>query len=215
MPTGPWQRPKFDQRDYHPHQPAEEHLDASWRERRASRERFTNGAEGDGAIQTVRYVRAAGNGQHIVEFPGDKSRQIRLPSAQGADAFNPGQRVMVGTTRQGMSILGNPPGAEKGLSESPIVVLGGSVDVLGIISASPSSIPAGGTTTVTITGYGFQSDDVWTAVIYNTSTLVWDTDPDVTVGTMSYTSATEVDLDLTPDAGFDITRKITLQAVRA
>ena len=59
------------------------------------------------------------------------------------------------------------------------------------MEADPNTLPAGSVaTSVTFTGYGLNEDplDTYRAVVYNETTKVWDDDPLITLGEVTWVS---------------------------
>ena len=216
MATGSWQGSRFDFRDYNPHRRPERDAAAEvFRQRRADRERRTAGAIGTGEIQSWRYRKPLGKGEHLVEHPTDPSRTLRVASAQGAEAFNPGQRVLMGVTMSGASILGNPPGGDKGAANTPVSRATGSIDIFGITSASPSLVPQGQTAATTFKGFGFLSGDVLTAVVYNADSGLWETDTDITIANFTFVDSETATADITAASSLPVGYLISYRLERA
>lgn len=218
MPVGPTHKRQYDARDLDPHSRPEDLIYPLYRDRVARRAGFLLGALGDGAIQSYRYVRPLGRGEHLVEHPTDPTTTLRLPSAQGLETYTAGQRVLVAVTQSGPSIIGNPSGGERGLANRDFTTRSAELDALGINAANPDELqPGDSAVAVELSGFGFKQSplDLLTPVKYNESTLQWETDPLITLGASTWNSATQLTVPFSVASSTPTGYLISVQIERA
>lgn len=217
MANADWLRPAVDDRDTNPQTGRPENMaTALARARNAEMERFAAGADVSG-IFNARYVGPDGEDRHLVESLKDPGTTISIPSNGGVQGFAPGQGVLVGHGRAGWTIIGNPLSGEMSKQSSATVSQSGTVDLFGIDSASPNFLqPGDSAVDVTLSGFGFNESpvDVFTPVIWNSTTLQWDLDSDVTLGSVTWVSANEVSIPVTVASSASPNRFINLRMER-
>lgn len=156
-------------------------------------------AESD--VQPRIYLRPVGrSGFHVVRRECNEEEVI----VSGSRTFAPGTQVQTGrfSGRPGEAIITEPPPGRRGASAFPITPVRREIDALGITSALPSTVPAGSTTTVRLSGFGFRESpiDAFRAVRFNPTLAEWASDPLAVVDSTTWISSTEVDIELTVDA---------------
>lgn len=151
-------------------------------------------------------------------FTGDESI---VSAGATSRSLAPNETVMVGSHSGsgGEVILSAAPVGRLGTAQfsfpSPV---GLRLDTVGITSADPNTLPQGTVAeVVTFTGFGFNEDpvDVFRPVVYNPITKVWDDDPLITLGAVTWTSATEVDIPVSVSATAPVGYEIKLEVTRA
>lgn len=195
-----WTQPKVRIQDYSPHPQATQASKNSYRRQMAERERFSQGAEGDGAIQHWKYRRPLGPNRHLVEHPRDPSRTVELPATASNAAFVAGSYVAVATDRTGSVIIGTPAPGRKGTSGFAVDGSSNTEGSYGITSVDPPTIPYGATQDITVSGYGFNGTESFRAVIFNQSTLQDETDTSLTVNTTAPVDSETYTLNVTATA---------------
>lgn len=140
----------------------------------------------------------------VRDLCNNEVKYVTAPSA----TFAPGSIVLTGAASSvgyagagaGESILSPPPPGRRGGSRfvqnfpTP-----GIFDVVGIISASPTTVEVGqDDQAVTLNGYGFRQTplDTFDAVVWDEDAYDWAADPFVTIHDPSWTSATEVGIQV-------------------
>lgn len=165
------------------------------------------------------YIRPLGaRGMHIVKIPcNDEQRIVSGPR----ETFAPGTVLLTGSNRgtPGEVILNFPPPGHRGGSEfRQLFPTPGVLDVLGLTSANPATLYNGTTDNpVTLTGYGFLASplDTFSAVVFNSSTGVYDPDPFVTIHDVVWVSATVVTVEIDVAAGAGSGYRINILPERA
>lgn len=200
MPYTVWSKPKVRAQDFDPHRNPNRAAADSFRRQIAERDRFGQGAEGDGAIQHWKYSRPRGQNRHLVLHPKDPSKTIELPATAQNAAFVSGQYVAVATDRSGSVIIGSPAPGQKGTSG--FVADGGGVidSAVGITEVVPSTIPFGATIDITVSGFGFKTTSSFRAVQYSEALLKDVLDPLLTINTETFVDDTEFTLNVTSAA---------------
>jgi len=217
VPVGQHRRRRFDGRDLDPHTsgPGDAPFHA-WRQRLAALPRFAMGSELAGEIETVEVVQPDGTDAYIVRSTEDPDVTFSVPT-NGDYQFTPGERATVANTRAGSLIIGSPVAGERSKSQKGTARLSGQLDELALLSASPDTIAAGGTESVTFTGVGFSSSpvDTFTPVVKDETTPPdeWTEDVDVTISSVAYVSASSVTANVTvaasKAAGYQISVRVT------
>ena len=144
------------------------------------------------------------------------------PKNSGLGAFAAGQAVLMAHTRSGVSVIGEPPFGERGISEQPAGEVFSAIDVLILNRADPNQLEPGDSETVTFFGIGFESApvDVLKAVKRDFSQFddlgepLYVDDTLVTVGTVTFISDTQITALVTVDStwpGPDLPRPIFIQ----
>jgi len=159
------------------------------------------GSLGYGEIRTATYLEPLGRNQHLIETAaGDR---IAVTGAQGSTTYSTGQRVMIGATLDGMTIIGSPPDGLVGASLFARSEISGSVDRPKVHTVEPADLPAG-TTPVTFRGVGFSEDPVDVLSAIGPYFAGDETDPPgyppfagVTIGAVTWVSSTEIEADVT------------------
>lgn len=152
-------------------------------------------AEAD--VRFSKYVRPLSRGLHIVRNVCN-GQEVVVSSAAGSRTFKPGAEVPLGshTATPGEVILGLPPPGRQGASAFGFPsVLPGSAGGPHIISASPEIVTPGASgVAVVLTGTGFESTADVLAFIFDEATRDFLEDPEVTVTSTTFVSATRLDL---------------------
>lgn len=197
MPVGPHTRRSHDMRDL---VPGRARALTAYRQEIARQREFEGG--GDFPIITAEVLRANGHDRYVFRRHQDAA-EFEAPTAPGV-RFVPGERATLAQTRQGSIAIGGPVGGEKGKSNLPASTQRTELDALALISADPDEVELGETVEVTFTGVDFSADpvDIIEAVTPHPTLPdhLWEVREDVTVGTVTYVSATEVTADVTRDA---------------
>lgn len=220
MANSPHRRPQHDLRDLSPRTSGVERSRLNEaRSRRARTAAAGLGAEGDGSIFSMVYVRPEGTDLHVVQSPTNRNFETVVPSTFPGVTFTPGQRVLAASNR-GVTLIGHPPGAERGASAAPPESLSGAVPVFEITAISPTEFDAGTSTPATVTGEGFRSDDVLDAVLYapddgSADAFGYIADPDVTLSGITVVSATEISVTVEVASTLATQRGLTLRIERA
>lgn len=202
-----WSRRQFDLRDFDPHlQGPYGQQVAQQRARHAQREAFEQGALGDGAQQTRKYVRPFGELYHYVEHPKQPGRQV-LVASTFPGTFTPGQNVQVGVDQHGEVIQGHPPQGARNASQTPTKTRSGELDLLSVTGGTPFEVTRGSTTAVTLEGFGFRESpvDTFEPRVYDPTDEDADADgfaptDEVTFGSITWVSATQVSMVVTVDS---------------
>lgn len=169
-----------------------------------------------------RYVRPKGHGQHVVSDPSGKRQRV-VSAATGATTYRPGSQVTLGSqsgdTFKGEVLLGNAPIQERGTHRN---AQGASIPVntnLGpvIVSADPSSVTAGSTESVTLTGLRFRDApaDSFTLVWFDEEADADVADPWATISNVVVVSETEATCDIATDLDTPDDHQISIQVERA
>lgn len=215
----PYLEPRFKLRDLDLRRATDSLAERHFRGERVGEHRFRQGSEGAGEIQSWFYIAPQGNGRHLVRGPQEKgSVGLVLPAASQAQAFAPGQRVLVAVGRAGATILGNPPGSDLALSERPQVTRSGELDALGIEAATPKTLESGSVgNVVAVEGFGFRQTplDTFSPVIYSETLLDWIADPLFTVQAVVWVSVTRVDLTIDVAAAAPPGHTLSLEVERS
>lgn len=218
--NSPHRRPQHDLRDLNPRTSGVERsrLNES-RSRQARNAGARIGAEGDGSILSLVYVGPEGTDLHRVKSPTNRDFETVVPSTFPGVTFTPGQRVLAASNR-GVTLLGHPPGGERGTSAAPPQAIAGEVPVYGITGISPESFDAGTATAATVSGVGFRSDDVLSAVVYApddgaADDLGYIADPDVSLSSITVDSSTQISVTVTVASTLAAQRGLTLRIERA
>ena len=198
MPVGPHSRRAFDMRDL---LPGRAQALTQFRQQLARERDFQRG--GDFAIYSAEVVRANGFDRYVFRSPSSPSFEFEAPVAPGV-RYSPGEKATLAQTRNGSVAVAGAVAGEKGKSERPSANRSRSLDILILQAADPDELALGATESVTFTGVGFSDDpvDIIEAVTPH-PTLPdeeWELRADVTVGLVSYVSATQVTADVTRDA---------------
>lgn len=167
-------------------------------------------------------IRPVHNGLWLVH--GAFSTQPRVvASGRGGRSFRPGCAVltgMQGTANERRSIISDPPPGFLGTASFTFPsALGVARDTYGIVRADPSTLEAGVVAeVVTLYGFGFRETpvDTFRAVVFNTITGAWDSDPLVTIGAATWiptnggTRVTvPITVDFTAPEGYSIAIEVT------
>lgn len=161
------------------------------------------------------YVRPVGrDGLHVVRR-ACSTEEITVTGSSRTHA--PGSAVPVGR-RSGAPrefLLTTPPPGYVGTSALPVDRRSRALDVLAIFSADPSTVEAGTTTAVTLSGIGFGENPLDQLQAVRWDGAMWATDPLVTVGTVTWVSAEELTADITVDAAAPEDYPISLEITRS
>ncbi len=181
--------------------------------RRLLRQRQFNQAD----IRWRKYQCASGVDHHTVNGGTEEDPCAKLvTSTVGRTTFKPGSTVLTASNAgdRHQVIIGLPPPGQRGTAEFPFLQQTTGLPGLAIISADPDVIGSGTATSSTITGYGFQSVDIFECVVYNETTLEFDPDPYVTVTDQTYVDDTTWTVEFTADANTPVGYKVTVKVSR-
>jgi len=199
MPVGPHSRRAFDTRDLLPGRAQEL---TEFRQQLARRRDFEKGGV-FGDVFSARVIRANGVDRYIFESPVERGFEFEAPVAPGV-RYTPGEKALLGQTRHGPVAIAGAVAGEKGKADHPTASRSRTLDVLVLTLADPAEIELGATEEVTFSGIGFSDDpvDIIEAVVPH-ETLPdeeWALREDVTVGEVTYVSATEVTAEVVRDS---------------
>ena len=223
MPGGNTTRRHFMEDDFNPHlNGPESAARRAWFQRIGEREKFARGAEGAGELQVYTHIQPFGQRAVLVHPPDDPSAIVVAPKNSGLGAFAAGQAVLMAHTRAGVSVIGEPPFGERGISEQPAREVFSAIDVLILNRAAPNQLEPGDSKTVTFFGIGFESSpvEVLKAVKRDFSQFddlgepLYVDDTLVTVGTVTFISDTQITALVTVDftwPGPDLPRPVFIQ----
>ena len=163
---------------------------------------------------------ASARAEFWVLLPGS-SIPVFVGSTQGRATYRPGATVPLiqESGLPGLTIAGLPPPGRRGAAAFQLAHPSpSSVDVYGIISATPDVLEVGvDDQAVTVTGYGFNEDpvDTFRPVVFDVATGGWADDPDATVHDVVWVSASTVTMEVDVAAGRPTAGHLTLQPWRA
>lgn len=223
MAGGNTVRRKFTQDDLNPHlNGPESAARREWFKRIGEQESFGRGAEAAGEIEVWTHLAPFGQKAVLAHPPQDPTAVVVLPKNAGLGAFARGQGILVGATRAGPAVLGDPPFGERGISEQSVREVAGELDILILDRADPNQLEPGDSKTVTFFGIGFKSSPVEVLKAVKRDFTQFDElgeplyvdDTLVTVGTVTFTSDTQISALVTVDStwpGLDLPRPIFIQ----
>lgn len=152
--------------------------------------------------------------------------EVKYVSAPGA-TFAPGSIVMTGAASSvgyagagaGESIISPPPpGRRGGARFIQVYPIAGIFDVVGITGASPSSLDQGtSNNAVTLSGFGFRQTPVDTvdAVVWSESSGDWIADSLITVHDVTWSSSTQLSIQIDVSASAPPGYPINLRVQRS
>lgn len=166
-------------------------------------------------VRFVIYVRPSGRDHHIVRSPNSATEK-RVTALEPGITYKPGTTVPVAshTGHAEEVMLGRAP--LEGTAEFATEQTGVPLAVgFGLSGAIPTIVILGAQL-VQMIGFGFRASppDKFRAVVWNATTNVWDSDPDVTITLPVFVTSTRVDAIVTVAAGVPTGRTIDVEVLR-
>lgn len=164
------------------------------------------------------YIRPRGRGQHVVRLPGSTAERI-VGTSLGRTSFKPGAAVPLGrmSGEATQFVIGQPPPGRAGASGFPLnAPQPGRIDSTRILAADPDLLDIGvSDQLVTLAGFGFATDDVLRAMVYDLDAQDWIADPYAMLHDYTFVNQNEATVEVDIAAGAPAGYRYTVRTFRA